>query len=341
MATDVPMNADAGGPARRGVSVVLQAVGVAGLLSLAVILRADPPGWLVVLTVVCLVAWLIWETAQKRRPERRPVNRILDAEIRYLLLGVVMLVGGVVEQNWVQARFSKTSYGTVQIDEIIISQVQAGCFPAGDFSVYGSAENTPAFPEAAEQVGRAAETLDPHGDSCGNAPKSRSWCLGNLGANMAICLDVAGWSEQADRLATEYWQPVNGGSPRPYSGYSGGGPPDGSAGNAFKHMFWSGMIAHHYGKSIAKQLTDAHETEGSFDASVATRMHRQMDFANNFYGRELAGQGFSGVIEISLALRERVAAFVDAGHACTRAPGNPNTPQYDGPFVRESRCGFT
>jgi hypothetical protein len=95
MAADVPMNADAGDPGRRRSSVVLQAVGIAGLFLLAVILREDPPGWLVGLTVGCLVVWLIWETAQKRRPERRPVNRILDAEIRYLLLGVVMLVGGV------------------------------------------------------------------------------------------------------------------------------------------------------------------------------------------------------------------------------------------------------
>jgi RHS repeat-associated protein len=78
---------------------------------------------------------------------------------------------GNLERNWVQASFSKTSYGTVQIDHIIISQVQAGCFPVGDFG--GSGGGSSGSPGVVEQAGAIAEGLDPWGESCGNAPRSR------------------------------------------------------------------------------------------------------------------------------------------------------------------------
>jgi hypothetical protein len=69
-------------------------------------------------------------------------------------------------------------------------------------------------------------------------------------------------------------------------------------------------------------------------------MHRQMDFANNAYGRQL-GRGKGSGRAAVYRLRAKITAFIDGGLACTRSPGDfPERSDFNGPFINESRCGW-
>ena len=107
-------------------------------------------------------------------------------------------------------------------------------------------------------------------------------------------------------------------------------PPDGSPGNAFQHIVWSALLTWRFGPGTAKEITDRHETD---PRAVSAEMFRQMDFANNYYGRALAPM--VGVFD-SLVTAAR--QFVDAGLACTR---HRRGTEYTGPFVDARRCGLS
>ena len=129
-----------------------------------------------------------------------------------------------------------------------------------------------------------------------------------------------------------------------YDTWYGGTPPDGSPGNAFQHMFWNGLMVFSLGEQKAKEFADRHETTPIGSANPDQfYMHRQMDFANNHYGREIgsrvADEGKAGRRQ---RLRDRITEFVTAELACGRHPSEREGGElvWDGGFVDPSRCGF-
>jgi hypothetical protein len=175
------------------------------------------------------------------------------------------------------------------------------------------------------------------GDTVGGAnPAETAWCFGKSAHTVyraPICAHVAGvLQREAQVVANNYWRDQR----IPYEGTGrGGSPPDGSRGNAVLHMMYSGLIALHYGESIAEQLTNAHEIHETLDDAVTDQMNVQMDLSNNYYGRKLAAHAFN-----AFHLAERVRSFVDAGLACERRKGDGPSQHYTGGFVRSERCGL-
>ena len=97
------------------------------------------------------------------------------------------------------------------------------------------------------------------------------------------------------------------------------------------------------GDDISTVIATAHEVERSVDVSKANGMHRQMDFANNVYGRYIGrtygdSPSTSGVTEYGRLIEQ----FIESGLACVREPGNylKGTEDFSGPFVDEGRCGL-
>jgi RHS repeat-associated protein len=130
--------------------------------------------------------------------------------------------------------------------------------------------------------------------------------------------------------------------------YPGGGgsavegvPTDGSPGNAFQHMVWNGLMVEAFGYDRAKGFADRHETD-SYTRNWL--FFRGMDFANNFYGRELADHLLDRPRRnFDERLFDEAERFVRAGLACTvsnfetASRGSTGEPPV---YVDPSRCGL-
>jgi hypothetical protein len=138
------------------------------------------------------------------------------------------------------------------------------------------------------------------------------------------------------------------GGPLPYP--AGGdraqyGPPDGSMGNAFQHMVWNGLMVAKLDNAAAKGFADRHEmTTLSGDPQLRNwELHlRGMDFANNWYGREIAQQVLAMSSEDDFERRffDEAERFVRSGKACWIANHSADRatqqPRFSG---NGARCG--
>lgn len=160
--------------------------------------------------------------------------------------------------------------------------------------------------------------------------------------SVRICLHAAKMAEIAKRTAADDYGQLTDWSDGPTYGRYAGEPPDGSRGNAYQHVIWSALLAVDFGEQTAKELGELHESTDP--GGPNTQMHRQMDLANNYYGRQFGlryGASAGGSYTRALPLvRQPAKAFVDAGHACERVDSDPSFIGHEGRFVDPTRCGI-
>ena len=82
--------------------------------------------------------------------------------------------------------------------------------------------------------------------------------------------------------------------------------------DAFRHAYFSALLARDMGVDNAQELTDAHEAYGDNPAG-----ERQMDLANNAVGIRIGGANPNGS---NVRLQNEVLAELNAGRLMTRVP---------------------
>lgn len=153
--------------------------------------------------------------------------------------------------------------------------------------------------------------------------------------------------EAASRFGSD--SPPYDGGPAPYPAGGDPGayaPPDGSRGNAFQHMVWNGLMVEKMGYDAAKGFADRHEMISlSSDPQIRSwELHlRGMDFANNYYGRELAEQllATNAGKNFEQRLFDEAEAFVRADQACWIKNYDADRTRVDPVYFDSSRCGLS
>lgn len=126
--------------------------------------------------------------------------------------------------------------------------------------------------------------------------------------------------------------------------YGKGEPPDGSQGNAFMHMAWNALMVLELGPNDAKTIADNHETSAQDGGSPL--WFRGMDYANNFYGRQISWRHYTRDPQkwpsIRRIILDEIERFVRDGSACwidnyDRAKKDIEPAHY----ADASRCGLS